>query len=270
MYIVIGNSPKKILLKDLNDCIYYKQQKAFTDAQYRHSNELKQAIGRGFVVVVRRSEDKSTSFNISSKDAIPEIKDVGVDSSKVDQLLDRIKELEASLDKQDKKDRDVIPENKDVGVDSSKVDQLLDRIKELEVSLDKQSKKDKDRDFTLLSAILERLDNLEKKESTVGISEVKEVLGNIEKKIEDNNKQGNNNDVLIEKLQRIINTSFNSTNKEFSPKKVDNTISEERYIPNIRVEDAKSHINLQVREIDSGDNVTDSIRKLKELRSKSK
>lgn len=232
MYIVIGNSPKKILLKDLNDCIYYKQQKAFTDAQYQHSSELRQAITRGFVIVVRRTEDKSASFNISSNDVIPEIKDVEIGPSKIDQLLERIKELE--------------------------------------VNLGRQNQKAKETDSTILSTILKRLDNLEKKESTVDISVIKEALGNIEKKIQESKAQENKNDILVEKIQKIINTSIKEKTKEVIPKKKDNVITEERYIPNIRVEDAKSHINLQVRKIDSGDNVADSIKRLKELRSKSK
>lgn len=232
MYIIIGNSPKKILLKDLNDCIYYKQQKAFTDAQYQHSTELRQAIARGLVIVVRRTEDKSASFNVSSNDVIPEIKEVEVGPSKIDILLERIKELE--------------------------------------INLNRQNQKSKETDSSVLSTILERLDNLEKKESTIDISVIKEAIGNIEKKIQESNIQENKNDILIEKIQKIINTSVNSTYKEVTPKKEENVVLEERYIPNIRVEDAKSHINLQVRKIDSGDNVTDSLRRLKELRSKSK
>jgi len=41
-------------------------------------------------------------------------------------------------------------------------------------------------------------------------------------------------------------------------------------VPSITVEDGNTHIKLNVRSIESGDSVSDSLRKLKELKSKSK
>ena len=47
MVRVIGNSPELVEIKDLNDVVYYRQVKDFTDQQYEQSRDLKREINSG-------------------------------------------------------------------------------------------------------------------------------------------------------------------------------------------------------------------------------
>jgi len=228
MYYVIGNSPKKVELKDLNDCIYYKQQKVYTDSQFERSVDLKRAIDRKILVVLKKSEDKPGSFDAHAAIVSSDIK---------------------------------APEPVSNSKENLKIDALLDRIQELEkIIKDKPSSQDN----TILLAILDRLERLEKSPTAVDMSTIQEALKGLEAKIQDN--KDNKSEDILNKLEGIITRSGIGIP----------TISEENrrvediYVPNITVEDAKSHINLEVRKIDKGDSVSESLRKLKELKSKYK
>ena len=221
MYHVIGNSPKKVELKDLNDSVYYKQQKVYSDSQYRSSVDLQRAIERKTLIVLRKSEDSTGSFDVNTAIISTEIK-TSDSSPKIDLLLERVQSLESSMKSQPS-------------------------IHGMEA----------------MAVILKRLEDLEKNpSSSVDLSSIQESLKSLEARM-----LGNNSDGLLEKLENIINRAGTGP----APIK-ENAASrpEEVYIPNIKVEDAHSHINLEVRKLDNGDSVADSLKKLKELRSKSK
>ena len=46
MIRVLGNSPERVPIKDLDEIIYYKQIKEFTDQEYATSKDLKNAINK--------------------------------------------------------------------------------------------------------------------------------------------------------------------------------------------------------------------------------
>ena len=226
MYHVIGNSPKKVELKDLNDCVYYKQQKIFSDSQYHSSVDLKRAIERKTLIVLKKSEDSTGSFDVNTAIISSDIK---------------------------------TPEP----APNLKIDLLLEKINDLENKIKNQpSPTSSNQNQDALSAILERLERLEKNPSSVDLSSIQEALKNIETRMQDNKSDG-----LLEKLESIINRSGSGAApvQEEEDRRV-----EDIYVPNIQVEDAKSHINLEVRTISGGDSVSDSLKKLKELKSKSK
>src|SRR4030042_1817456 len=150
MYYVIGNSPKKVDLKDLNDCIYYKQQKVYTDEQFNRSVDLQRAVQRKLLVVLKKSEDKTGSFDIHTSVIPSEVKIVDQSSSpKIDLLLDRIKTLEESI-----------------------------RNKEVSGNTD------------AFSVILDRLEKLERNPSSVDTTAIQDILKTIESKIPDNRSDG--------------------------------------------------------------------------------
>ena len=225
MFYVIGNSPKKVELKDLNDCVYYKQQKVYTDSQYESSVDLKRAIERKILIVLKKSEDTTGSFDINTSIIPSETKTPEPGSSpEVKVLLEKIRDLESVIKSQS--------------------------------NLSSPSSQNND----ALAVILDRLEKLEKNPASIDLSVIQEALKNIESRM-----QSNKSDGLLEKLEGIINRSGGKS----ASIQEDNRRVEDVYIPNIRVEDANSHIKLEVRTIDSGDSVSDSLRKLKELKSKS-
>lgn len=225
MFYIIGNSPKKVELKDLNDCVYYKQQKVYTDAQYESSVDLKRAIERKILIVLKKSEDTTGSFDIQTPIISSEIKSSeSVSSPEIEVLLGKIKDLEAIVKNQSN------------------------------ISLPSTQNND------ALAIILDRLEKLEKNPTSIDLSVIQDALKSIEVRM-----QSNKSDGILEKLEGIISRSGVNS----APIQGDSRRVEDVYIPNIRVEDANSHIKLEVRTIDSGDSVSDSLKKLKELKSKS-
>jgi hypothetical protein len=57
MIRVLGNSPERVPIKDLDDIIYYKQIKNYTDQEYENSRDLKKAINTGKLTILE--QDKS-------------------------------------------------------------------------------------------------------------------------------------------------------------------------------------------------------------------
>lgn len=228
MYFVIGNSPKKVELKDLNDCVYYKQQKVYSDSQYQSSVDLKCAIERKSLIVLKKSEDSTGSFDVNTVIVSSDIKAPEPESTpQIDFLLSKIKDLEERL------------KNQPSSIPASHTNDAL-------------------------AIILERLERLEKNPASVdssAITSIQDALKGIETKIQNNKSDG-----LLEKLEGMINRSGGGGVSV----QEDNRRVEDIYVPNIRVEDANSHIKLEVRTINTGDNVSDTLKKLKELKSKSK
>ena len=52
MVRVLGNSPERVPIEDLNDIIYYKQLKDYTDQEYEKSRDLKRAINNGKLAII--------------------------------------------------------------------------------------------------------------------------------------------------------------------------------------------------------------------------
>jgi len=236
MYHIIGNSPKRVELKDLNDCVYYKQQKVYSDSQYRTSVDLQRAIERKSLIVLRKSEDSTGTFEdptaIISAPVVSTVTTAPVNETQES---------------------------------SSKIDLLLDKINKLEDKLRETQSPSSNLNETALAVILDRLEKLEKNPSAVDLSSIQEALKSIETRMQDNKSDG-----ILEKLENIISKAGTVTAPVREVSSASTSRVEEVYIPNIKVEDANSHINLEVRKLDDGDSVADSLRKLKELKSKLK
>ena len=52
MVRIMGNSPERVRIKDLDDIIYYKQIKEYTDQEFEDSNDLKRAVKQGKVAKI--------------------------------------------------------------------------------------------------------------------------------------------------------------------------------------------------------------------------
>lgn len=232
MFHVIGNTPQRVELKDLGDYVYYKQQKVFTDAQYNRSQDLQREIQKGSLTILKRTEEKNGSFEVPTMvpAAVPvaptPIKPDGIDSSKLDVLLERIQGLESAL-------------NNPKTTSSVPVELQSDIIREL----------------------TEKITRLESGDR--GFSELLDSVRRLEERIE----KGSAGDDLLNKLEGILSRAPTVVSQE-RPR--EETRPEDVYVPSITVEDGNTHIKLNVRSIESGDSVSDSLRKLKELKSKSK
>lgn len=226
MYIIIGNSPKRVELKDLGDCVYYKQQKVFTDRQYEKSNDLKSAIERKDLLILRKIEE------IKDTSDYPVEVTTGVS-------LDPTSDI------------------------SSKIDILLEKIYKLEKIVESKTPQD----VNLFSDLLSRIEKIEKNLTNIDFSSFKKALMEKKEDINSNKDIESITKEIIDRLENVITQKIDGTkndNKELEQK------SEEVYVPNIIVEDANSNIKLEVRTIENSDNISESLKKLKELKSKSK
>ena len=227
MYLVIGNTPQRVELKDLGDCIYYKQQKVFSEAQYSRSQDLQNEIRKGSLTILKRTEEKGGSFELPS--------------------------VTFSQPK---------PDN----VDSSKLDVLLERIQSLESAIKTNSSAPKEAQQDVVGILTDKIARLESGLSGVSSEQGLSVLSDAIKKLEERIDKGSSNDEVFKKLEDIINRAPIGISQE-RPK--EETRPEDVYVPTVTVEDANTHIKLNVRSIESGDNVSDALKKLKEMKSKS-
>lgn len=234
MILVIGNTPQKVELHDLSDSVYYKQQKVFSDAQVARSKDLSRALKAGTLTVLRRMDEKAGSFDIPAS-GISDGVSADISSKKIDILLDRIKNLEEVIAKSSSRPAQAPAQAPAQGIPP----QVSERIEKLEKDL--SSKGENSKAFEALCGAVERL----------------------EKKLEKTSQS----DELLQKLESII-SKRGSRGAEEAQKTADDV-----YVPSVTVQDARSHINLDVRKIEKSDNVAESLKKLKELkklRSKSK
>lgn len=241
MIKVVSASPEVINLPELNDRIYYKQEKTFTEIDYKRSHTLRNAIDQGNILILERALKNNKEYGappVSEVDiavATPEKVTVytaeeqagkkphASDDSKIDLLLNKIASLESKLEKKDEK----------TSVDSSALDIILDRLKNLETRVSGGGSSEKDNE------------------------QLMETLKNLESKI----VQGSNTDGLVSKLESVLKRA-GKTGEE-AP-----SIDLETYVPKVTVEDANSHINLKVRTIEKSDDVNSSLAALKKLKKK--
>lgn len=211
MFLVIGNIPRGVELKDLKDFVYYKQQKVYTEAQYDSSRDLQREIKSGSLTILKKTDDKSGSFDIpffgltNPSPAAP----VVADDSKMDTILERIDNLERAISSREP----ILSQVEGDSPHTEVIQALADSVRKLEEKIDSRS----------------------------------------------------SNNEIFDRLEEIINKAPGGAAKEHPQEPM---TPEEIYVPNIVVEDGHSHIKLDMRTIDSGDSVSDSLKKLRELKSK--
>lgn len=97
MVRILGNSSERVEVKDLNDIIYYRQLKEYTDQEYERSKDLKREIQNGRLAKIeeltalRGSVDiqRNSASSVSAKDlrialreVLPEFKGNGSEDIK--------------------------------------------------------------------------------------------------------------------------------------------------------------------------------------------
>lgn len=93
MIKVVGSVADIVPLPDLNDRVYYRQEKTYSEEQYKKSLDLQREIQKGRLLIVSRTDEKFADFKIpASSDNPPESGD-----SLVTQLIAGIRGLEKSI-----------------------------------------------------------------------------------------------------------------------------------------------------------------------------
>lgn len=129
MYLVISNDPKKIDLHDINDRIYYKQKKTYSDADYNRSRVLQKEIQKGNIIILQKIEEKDGNFSIPSPGVIPNsVSKVPSSDQRVDILLEKIKNLEELL--KDSKNVPSVSSNEDITSLSKKIEDVEQQLKQ--------------------------------------------------------------------------------------------------------------------------------------------
>jgi len=235
MILVIGNTPKKVELKDLGDCVYYKQKKNFSEAQYRQSSDLRRELKNGTLSIVGRKNEKEGDFDIP--DFMPDdpvkvertVVKQEVQQPVIEALLNKIGSLEDTI------------KNNSAPVESTGTMKILtDKIRSLEDKI--AQKTDGDINMAVVDAIKK-----------------------IEERLDRREENAKNNDIF-DRLEGILSKAPSAR-----PSVPDRPVKpEDIYVPNIQVEDLNSNIKLKVRTVEKSDNVKDSLKALRELKNKSK
>lgn len=71
MIKIRGSDPETVDLHDLNDRVYYGQEKIFSESQYSRSHDLKREIQKGRLTLIERREENSADFKIPDSANIP-------------------------------------------------------------------------------------------------------------------------------------------------------------------------------------------------------
>jgi len=125
MIKVIGNNHERVRLIDLGDVVYYKQVKVYTDEDYSRSKDLQRKIKEGELTIIEQSDRQNISYTphveIPTKQTSNETPNVSLLLSHIKNLEDKLEELKAK--------EPVVSVN---SVDSSKIDELNAKIKDLE------------------------------------------------------------------------------------------------------------------------------------------
>jgi phage shock protein A len=214
MYRVRSESPDRILLIELQDSIYYRQEKVFSDAEYDKCISLQRAIVKGQVLILDRKPEKDAGYvipvvSVQSGPAISPI--ITSDNTS---LFDYLKSLE------------------------DKIDQI-------------KAPSDSSASSGLVELLTQKIEALEKK---IQINSTPASTENIFKKLEE----------ISAKFSNGIPTGAAA---EKVKEELEEIVPQEIYVPNVRVEDGNSHINLKIRTIEkssSVDSASEALRKLKE------
>ena len=67
MVRILGNSSERVEVKDLNDIIYYRQLKEYTDQEYERSKDLKREIQKGRLVKTEELAAPRGSVDVQEK-----------------------------------------------------------------------------------------------------------------------------------------------------------------------------------------------------------
>jgi hypothetical protein len=221
MITVRGENPETVPLPELQDFIYYKQVKTFSEEEYKKSNSLKIAISKGSVIVLKRVNEKFSNFEV------PEgLKDNTIDknSSDLNPLFDLLKNLESKIEQSNTSNSNNIT-----------IDLLVQKIDALEKKLQGPVPSDN-------SALLDTIHKLEEKVNQT------------------------TNNPAFQKLEEVLLKLSGISSKMSPDKKVDAEAPEEVYVPNIKVEDGNSHINLKVRTIERSDDINSAAAALKKIK----
>lgn len=211
MITVRGESPETVQLSDLNDFIYYKQVKTFSEEEYRKSGNLQRAISKGSVIVLKRVDEKFSGYEVPNSVA-------GQTTAVVNSSTD--------------------------------MNTLIEMIKSIEAKIEPTSSPNS----TNLDILIQKIEALEKKvQGTVAIDN--SALMDTIRKLEEKVNQTDNNQVF-QKLEGLLSKMSGSAVKE--TKDSTPAVQEEVYVPNIKVEDGNSHINLKVRTIEKSSSGIDS------------
>lgn len=114
MIKIRGSDPETVDLPDLNDRVYYCQEKTFSEAQYTRSQDLKREIQKGRLILIERREENSAEFKIPDSINIPKqievVREVPVKenpSESLDLLLKKITDLEVKLNAKEEAKPDI-------------------------------------------------------------------------------------------------------------------------------------------------------------------
>jgi len=72
MVRVLGSSFERIMIRDLGDIIYYRQEKDYTDQQFESSKDLQREISKGRVTLLKKFSSHGNSNSGSSPTVINE------------------------------------------------------------------------------------------------------------------------------------------------------------------------------------------------------
>lgn len=229
MVKVIGAVAEIVPLPDLNDRVFYQQEKSFSEVEYNKSRDLQREIKRGRLRVLSREDEKFSDYSTPSPTEI---------------------EIKQNI----KKDQD-----------QKESQELIAHIQNLERKISEKPQQQVSEDNSLIFKLLEKIDQLENKLSQVtntDSSKLTEVLEKLENKI-----STQENDALIKRLENIISNAPDSTKSKQIQNNISS--DDEIYVPSIQVEDGSSHIKLKTRTIEKSSNVDAAAEALRKLRNKS-
>lgn len=220
MITVRGEDPETVQLADLNDFIYYKQVKTFSEEEYKKSNSLQRAISKGSVIVLKRVDEKFSGYETPQN--------LGVslsnkDNTDINPLIELLKSIESKI-----------------GSTSSQTNS---------VSLD---------------VLIQKIEALENRLQTPVSADNSTLLDTIHKLEEKVNQTTNN--PAFQRLEDLLAKISGSVYKGTSEKESEPVVPDEVYVPNIKVEDGNSHINLKVRTVESSNDVNSASEALKRLK----
>lgn len=145
-------------------------------------------------------------------------------------------------------------ESDDIG---GKMDILLNKLLELEKKIENTPKGDLINSDSIIEVIVDKIKNIEDKINNGQNIDFMQALKKLEEKIVENAGAQS----ILSKLESMLERSGESKQKE-----KDIVTQLETYVPNIKVEDANTHITLNTRVIERSDDVSDALNALKKIK----